>query len=96
MDRKRFNDLSGIVPIVMSAMAFGLLIVALATGWDKGDPDEGTPAHLFQLLIVAQVPFLLAFIATADWAEAGRVGRTLAIQAAALVLAFAPVAIFKL
>jgi hypothetical protein len=96
LDRKRFNGVSGIVPIVMSAIAFGLLIVALATGWDKGDPDEGTPAHLFQLLIVAQVPFILAFIATADWSKAGRVARTLALQAAALVLAFAPVAIFRL
>jgi len=72
------------------------VIVAVATGWDKGDPDEGTPAHVFHLLIVAQAPFILAFIATADWSKAGRAARTLALQAAALVVAFAPVAIFKL
>jgi hypothetical protein len=96
LDRNRLNRVSGIIPIVLSAMAFALVVVAVATGWDKGDPDEGTPAHIFQLLIVAQVPFILTFIATADWFERRRVARILVLQAAALLVAFAPVAIFNL
>ena len=96
LDRQKLNTVSGIIPMLLSLGAFALVIFAVMTGWDKGDPDEGTPAHIFQLLIVAQVPFIMVFIATADWAKARRVARMLALQAAALAIAFAPVAIFRL
>jgi len=96
MDRQKINRISGIVPIVLSLMAFGLVIVAILTGWDKGDADEGSAAHIFQLLIAAEVPFMLVFVATAEWKRVVRVAGLIALQAAALVLAFAPVAFFKL
>ena len=52
-------------------------------------PDEGAAAHIFQLLIVAQVPMIVLFLATADWRQSLRsAARPLAIPAAALVLAF--------
>ncbi len=96
MDREKINRISGIVPIVLSLIAFGVVIVSVLTGWGKGDADEGAGAHIFQLLIVAEVPFILVFIATADWKKVGRVAGLIALQAAALALAFAPVAFFKL
>ena len=96
MDRQNFNRVSAIVPIVLSLMAFGVVIVAVVTGWGRGDADEGAGAHIFQLLIVAEVPFILVFIATAEWKRVSRVAGLIALQAAALVLAFAPVAFFKL
>jgi hypothetical protein len=101
MNLQAINRVSAIVPIVLSLMAFGVLIVALLTGWERhytvnGRPDEGAVAHIFQLLIVAQAPFILAFIATADWKRVLRVAGVIALQAAALALALAPVAFFKL
>ena len=96
MDRQKINRISGIAPIVLSLMAFGV-IVSVLTGWGKDVAgDEGAGAHIFQLLIVAEVPFILVFVATADWKKVGRVAGLIALQAAALVLAFAPVAFFKL
>jgi hypothetical protein len=96
MTRQQVNRLSGIAPVVMSVLAFLVLMAALATGFERGEKDEGATAHTFQLLIVAQAPFILAFLATADWGRFVRVARYLALQIAALVLAFAPVAYFKL
>ncbi|HEY1446972.1 MAG TPA: hypothetical protein VGF33_00415 [Caulobacteraceae bacterium] len=96
MTRQRLNRLSGIAPVVMSVMAFLVVMAALATGFEKGEKDEGATAHTFQLLIVAQAPFIMAFLATSDWTRFVRVARYLALQVAGLVLAFAPVAYFRL
>lgn len=96
MDRQKVNRISGIAPIVLSLVAFGVVTVAVLTGSETGNADEGTIAHIFQLLIVAEVPFILVFVATAEWKSVIRVVGLIALQAAALVLAFAPVAFFKL
>ncbi len=96
MDRQKINRISGTVPIVLSLMALGVVMAAVLTGSEKGNADEGSLAHIFQLLIVAEVPFILVFIATAEWNRVIRVAGVIALQAAALVLAFAPVAYFKL
>ena len=72
------------------------MLFALVTGWERGEKDEGAVAHLFQLLIVAQGPFILGFVVTADWRRAPRAGRALALQAVALGAALAPVAILRL
>lgn len=96
MYRQKINRISAIVPIALSLMAFGVVIVAVLTGWGKGGADEGAGAHIFQLLIVAEVPFILVFAATAEWKKARRVAGLMSLQGAGLVLAFAPVAFFKL
>lgn len=96
MSRQTINRLSALSPIVMSLLAVLLLGVALVTGWDRGLKDEGAVAHIFQLLIVAQAPLVLLFLATADWRRRARVAAWLAAQALALGLAFAPVAALKL
>jgi hypothetical protein len=53
---------SAFVPIVMSALALGL-IAAVLVGAIPVTPtgDEGTPARLFQLLLVLQVPIIVVF-----------------------------------
>lgn len=96
MDRQNINRVSGIVPIVLSFAAFGVVMAAVLSGSANGNADEGAGAHIFQLLIVAEAPFVLVFLATADWNVVARVAGLIALQAAALVLAFAPVAYFKL
>jgi hypothetical protein len=80
----------------MSFSAFLLVLVAVAIGWDKGKTDEGAAAHIFQLLIALQVPFVVAFWATADRGRLRRIAGIMALQAAAIVLAFSPVAFFRL
>jgi hypothetical protein len=96
MDRQKINRLSGIVPIVSSLVAFCVVMLAVLTGSEQGRTDEGALAHTFQLLIVAQVPFVLVFVATAEWKRLVRVASVIAFQTAALVLALGPVAFFKL
>ncbi len=57
---------------------------------------EGLGFKIFWLLIVTQVPFGLGYLATADWTRQSKVATGLVMQVAALVLAFAPVAYFRL
>jgi len=90
------NRVCAIVPIVMSVLAILLLAFAFATGWGQGHGDEGAAAHLWQLLIGGQAPFVLGFLATADWDRWRRVAGPFALQVGALVLALAPVAYFRL
>jgi|ERR1700675_865740 len=82
---KQINRVSGKTLIVLSLTA----LLAVLTGYTQPpQQDEGTAAHIFQLSIVALVPILLVFFATADRRQPLRSARSLAIPAAALVLAF--------
>ena len=57
----------------------GALHVIAAGGFFR-DPDEGTAAHLFQILVPAQVPVIAAF-AAAQWDRDRRwTTRVLAVQ----------------
>ena len=96
MDRSKIALISATVCIVMSAQAFLVEVLALTTGWDRGLKDEGAAAHIFQLLIVCQLPFILAFLATADWRRLKSVLPPVALEATALVLVFGTLAYFKL
>lgn len=96
MTRREINRLSGIAPIVLSLVALGLAMLVVTTGWERHLKDEGAAAHLFQLMIAAEVPLVVLFLATADWRQARTVVTLLGCQAAALMLAFVPVAYFRL
>ncbi len=85
MRAQQINRVSGKILIVLSLTA----LLAVLTGYTQPpQPDEGTAAHIFQLSIVALVPTLLVFFATADRRQPLRSARPLAFPAAALVLAF--------
>jgi hypothetical protein len=96
MNRATINRICAIVPVALSLAALLLLLFAMVTGWERGERDEGAVAHLFQIFIVLQAPFIAGFIATADWKRAARVARALILQALALGAALAPVAILRL
>lgn len=83
-------------PVVMSAAAVLLLIIALSTGWERGLHDEGVVAHTWQLLVGLQAPLILAFLVTADWRRPFGVAKVLGVQALGLALAMAPVALLRL
>jgi hypothetical protein len=48
------------------------------------------------LLVALQIPFILAFLVTPDWKRFMRVAGIVSLHAAAVALAFGPVAFFKL
>lgn len=53
---------SAILPITMSAAAFAVVAIALLLGASSTpDGDEGTAAHLWQLLMAGQVPVIIYF-----------------------------------
>jgi hypothetical protein len=82
---EQINGASSKVLIVLSLTA----LFAVLSGYAQPpQPDEGTAAHIFQLSIVALVPMIILFLATADWRLPLRSARLLAVPAGALVLAF--------
>jgi hypothetical protein len=82
---------SAFVPLLMSAAALALLLVGIATGSVHRENDEGAIAHLWQLLMAGQLPFLAYFVLR--WLP--RVPRpalaVLALQLGAALAAMAPV-----
>jgi hypothetical protein len=81
---EQINRASSKVLIVLSLTA----LFAVLSGYAQPpQPDEGTAAHIFQLSIVALVPMIILFLATADWRLPLRSARLLAVPAGALVLA---------
>ena len=85
MREQQINRVSSRVILVLSLTA----LLTVASGYfQPPQPDEGTAAHIFQLAIVALVPMIALFLATADWRQPWRSARPLAFPAAALVLAF--------
>ena len=88
---------SAFVPLAMSILALAvILIAAIVTFAHTGhglvrEPDEGTAAHLWQILVAGQLPVLIYF--AIRWLP--RAPRqslyVLALQAAAILAAMAPV-----
>lgn len=85
MRGQQINRVSGKVVLVLS---FTALLAVLSGYAQPPQPDEGTAAHIFQLSMVALVPMIILFLATADWRLPLRSARLLAVPAGALVLAF--------
>lgn len=86
--------------VALSFAAAALVVVGasatILSGVRPGPPhDEGTAAHVFQLLIAALVPTTVAFLATADWQAPVRVARPLALAGVFVVVAFAVLYYFE-
>lgn len=85
MCQQQVNGISGKVVILLSLIA----LFAVLTGYfQPPQHDEGSAAHIFQLSIVALVPMILLFLATADWKTPLQSARRLAFPAATLTAAF--------
>ena len=82
---------SAFLPIAMSLLAVGVAVTHIALFGTARQPDEGTAAHLWQLLMAGQMPIIL-FFAIRWLPRAPRYALpVLALQAAAAVAALAPV-----
>ena len=96
MHTNTFTRFSAFAPLVMSLAALALVIGRIAVVGTARQVDEGTVAHLFQLLIVCQVP-IVGFFAI-KWLR--RIPKqalaVLALQMLAVAVACAPVAYFNL
>jgi hypothetical protein len=74
---------------ILIVLPFTALLAVLSGYTQPPQPDEGAAAHIVQLSMVALVPMILLFLATADWKLPLRSARPLAFSTAFLVLAFA-------
>ena len=87
---------SAFLPLAMSCAALATVLGYLAIFAVLGQPDEGTAAHIFQLLLAGQLP-IVAFFGIRWLPRAPREAlAVLALQAGAGLAAIAPVFILGL
>ena len=87
---------SAFLPLAMSCAALALVLGNVALFGAVREADEGTAAHLFQLLMAAQLP-IIAFFAIKWMPQTPQEAmKVLALQAVAVLTAFAPVYYFNL
>jgi hypothetical protein len=81
---QKIHNFSRVAPVIMSLLSLALVIEGVVQfGIHHREVDEGWQAHLFQLLMVLQVPIFLLFAATANWKQPSRSLLVLGLQAAA-------------
>ena len=91
MDVSTMKQPSALFPLGMSITALAIVLVHAARFGIVHEADEGTAAHLFQLLMVAQVP-IVAFFAIKWLPRAPRQAlQVLGLQVGAALAAFAAV-----
>jgi hypothetical protein len=61
LDMSTLKRPSALIPLVMSAAAFGLVLGHLAIFGTARQADEGATAHLWQLLMAGQIPVIAFF-----------------------------------
>lgn len=89
MDRVEINRIAAVAPLVLSALAFAIVIANIIAGMAP-QPDENASAHVWQLLMAGQLPLILLFVATANWRRRSTVF-LLAAQIFGIVVACLPV-----
>ncbi len=82
---------SGFLPLAMSLVALATVALHVARFGSAPEPDEGAAAHIWQLLMVAQMPVIIFF--AIKWIpQAPREALPiLALQIAGILAAMAPV-----
>lgn len=82
---------SAFLPVVMSLLALGIVVTYIVFFGTARQTDEGTAAHLWQLLMAGQLPIVI-FFAVRWLPRAPRSGLlVLGLQAIAGLAALAPV-----
>ena len=93
---KLIKQPSAYLPMAMSLVALALVLGHIIIFGTAREADEGTAAHIFQLLMVAEVP-IIAFFAIKWLPRFPRQAlQVMALQAAAGLAAFAPVFYYNL
>jgi hypothetical protein len=84
-----------IAPIAMSLIALAIVIEGVIEFGNHPPADEGWQAHVFQILIVAELPIIVAFVAL-SWRSLKRNLPTLAAQGLLWAAALGAVRFFSL
>ena len=95
MNRSLIKQPSAYAPIAMSLAGVGLVLLHVTRYGLTRETDEGTSAHLFQLLMMLEVPIIGYFAVTWLPRVPATALRVLALQAFAMGLAFASVFVFE-
>ena len=86
---------SAVVPLAMSVAALGVILGHIALVGTARQADEGAEAHLWQLLMVGQLP-VIAFFAVRYFPRTQmQTLWVLALQASAVLVAVVPVIILR-
>ncbi len=91
MDDVLLKRPSAFVPIAMSMIALAVVIAYATMFGTARQPDEGTAAHLWQLLMAAQLPVIAVFAIKWIPAEPRQALLILALQVGAAAAAMVPV-----
>jgi hypothetical protein len=87
---------SAFLPLGMSLIALAIVIAHVALFGTAREADEGTAAHIWQLLMGAQVPIIMYFAIKWLPETPRQAAFILALQAGAALAALAPVFILQL
>jgi cytochrome bd-type quinol oxidase subunit 2 len=82
---------SAFLPVVMSLAALATVLVHVARFGSAREADEGAAAHVWQLLMAAQLPIIAFFAITWLPRERRAALPVLVLQAATALAALAPV-----
>lgn len=96
MNSNALMRFSALAPVAMSLAALALVVARLWVAGTARAVDEGTVAHLFQLLMLCQLPIVASF--AIEWLRLTprHALAVLVLQALAVAVACAPVAYFNL
>ena len=96
MPYSMFRNASAAIPLGMSAGAFITVLIHIISIGASPAADEGTAAHLFQILLAGQAPFVAFFALKWLPRMPSEAMLVIAMQAAAALIALAPVVLFDL
>jgi len=87
---------SAFLPLAMSFAALATVLIHIALFGAARQADEGTAAHIWQILMAAQIPIMAFFVI--KWLPRTPIHAlaVLALQGAAALAALAPVFLLKL
>src|SRR5262245_41349769 len=89
--RSNVRNPVALLPFAMSLGALAVVAARIALVGTAPEPDEGTAAHLWQLLMAGQLPVIAFFAVTWLPRRPGAAAAVLALQLAAALAAMAPV-----
>ena len=87
---------SAFLPLAMSGVALATVLLHLARFGVTREADEGAAAHIWQLLMAAQLPIIAYFAFTWIRRAPREALVVLALQIVAVLAAMAPVFLFRL
>jgi hypothetical protein len=85
---------SAFLPVAMSLGALVTVLGFVAVHGTAPQADEGTAAHIWQFLMVAQIPIVMFFVIKWGRQSPRRAAPILALQVGAVLAAMAPVFFF--